>query len=465
MIAHLGALIGHYGYLIVGVFIFFEGMAIPFPTDTTIVTAAAFAAHGRLSLGLLFLVSTVTAAGGTTVAFVAGRRGGTFFERHSRRVSPVVLARTRAFFDRHGGTAVVVGRFIPIARMLISPMAGLSTMSLARFTIFNVAGAALWSAVFCGVGYFFGQHPPAFGPGLGRAALIVAVGLALLVTVAVAGGWLMEDSDAAWRAEGTLLHRVLMTAPLRWLAGHSPRARAFLFRRFSPGDYLGLNLTLGLGLSFVALVIFSALMNALLANDAVPQFDLALAAALRDSATPRTDAVWQAVSQLGHYPTMLVPGLVLGVALVRRRGWMPLIGWTAAIAGALLLDAVVKHYFAHPHIAASAARAAEMGTPSGQALGALVGYGMLGYFIVLVVPSRRAASLVVATTLALVVAICFGRLYLGTRYFSDIVSGLAAGGVWLSACITGLEVARRRAERDARGGRGRRATIETMGRG
>jgi undecaprenyl-diphosphatase len=230
----------------------------------------------------------------------------------------------------------------------------------------------------------------------------------------------------------------------------------FLFRRFSAGDYLGLNLTLGLGLSFVALVIFSALMNALLANDAVPQFDLALAAALRDSATPGADAVWRAISELGRFPAMLVPGLVFGALLVRRRGWLPLIGWTAAISGALLLDAVVKHYFAHPHIIASAARATEMGTPSGQALGALVGYGMLGYFVVLLVPSRRAAGLIVASTLALVVAICFGRLYLGTRYFSDIVSGLAAGGVWLSACITGLEVARRRTERESRGGSERR---------
>lgn len=458
MIGHLGALVAHYGYLIVGVFIFFEGVAIPFPTDTTIVTAAAFAAHGRLSLGLIFLVSTVTATGGTTVAFIAGRRGGTFFERHSRRVNPAVLTRTRGFFDRHGNTAVLIGRFIPVARMLISPMAGLSTMSLARFTVFNLIGAAIWSAVFCGVGYFFGQHPPAFGHGhgLGRAAIIVAVGLALLVTIAVAGGWLVEDSDAAWRAEGTLLHRVLMTAPMRWLAAHSPRARAFLFRRFSAGDYLGLNLTLGLGLSFVALVIFSALMNALLANDAVPQFDLALAAALREGATPRADAAWGAISQLGRFPALVVPGLVFGAALIRRRGWMPLVGWTAAIAGALLLDAVVKHYFVHPHTIVSVAGVTELGTPSGQALGALVGYGMLGYFVVLLVPSRRAASLVVAGTLALVVAICFGRLYLGTRYFSDIVSGLAAGGVWLSACITGLEVARRRAERDTRAGPGRR---------
>ena len=187
MMSNLGRLIGDYGYLIVGLFIFAEGLCLPFPTDTTLVTAAAFAATGRLSITVLFLVSTVTTTLGTSLAFVAGRRGGDFFEKHSRRVNPAVLARTRGFFDRHGTTAVLVGRFVPVARMLISPLAGLSSMSLARFTVFNVAGAALWSAVFCGVGYFFGQHPPKLGGGLVRATLIIAVGLAVIVTVAVAG--------------------------------------------------------------------------------------------------------------------------------------------------------------------------------------------------------------------------------------------------------------------------------------
>ena len=109
MIGHLGELIARYGYLIVGLFIFSEGIAIPFPTDTTLVTAAAFAAHGRLSIGILFLISTAAASAGTTVAFLAGRRGGDFFERHSRKVNPVALVRTRRFFDRHGGSAILVG--------------------------------------------------------------------------------------------------------------------------------------------------------------------------------------------------------------------------------------------------------------------------------------------------------------------------------------------------------------------
>lgn len=451
MIDHLGRLIGEYGYLVVALFILGEGLLVPFPTDTTVVTAAAFAAHGRLSLIGLFLVSTAATVAGTTIAFIAGRRGDAFIERHSRRVHPKVLLRTRLFFDQHGGAAVLAGRFIPFARMLIAPMAGLSTMSLARFTLFNVSGAAIWAALFCGVGYFFGQHPPAFGHGLARAALIVAVALALLATVAVAGGWLVEESDAAWRAEGTVWHRVLSTAPVRWLAAHSPRARAFLLRRFTPGDYLGLNLTIGLGLTFVALVIFGAVTDALLARDAVPQFDVALARALRESATPMGDVFWTAVSRLGSLPIMIIPGLAIGLLLVKRQGWLPLAGWIASIAGSELLTATVRHLFVHSRVAV------EMGA-SGRALSALVGYGMIGYFVVLVAPSRRTASVVVGATLTLVLAICFGRLYLGIRYFSDVVSGLAAGGVWLAVCITGLEVARRRADREGGGEAGRRST-------
>jgi membrane protein DedA with SNARE-associated domain/membrane-associated phospholipid phosphatase len=450
MTEQIGRLVADYGYLIVALFIAGEGLAIPFPTDTTLITAAAFAAHGRLSLAIVFLVATASATMGSTAAFVIGRRGGDFFERHSRRVHPRILIRTRDFFDRHGGAAVMSGRFIPFARMLISPMAGLSSMSLVRFTLYNLSGAALWAAVFCGVGWFFGQHPPAFGHGLVRAALVVTVGLAVLATVAVAGGWLVEESDAAWRAEGTVWHRILSTAPMRWLLAHSPRARRFLVRRFSPTDYLGLNLTIGLGLSFVALVIFAAITRALLARETVPQFDLALASALRESATPAADAFWTAVSRLGRVPIMVVPGLAIGLLLVRRRGWLPLAGWLGAIIGSVVLDAIVKHFLSHEYATAG------LGAPSGQALEALVGYGMIGYFATLATPSRRARTITVVALAVLVLAICFGRLYLGTRYFSDVVSGLAAGGVWLAACITGLEVARRRSDRERRGGLDRR---------
>ncbi len=445
MISHVARLVGEYGYVIVALFIFLEGIAIPFPTDTTLVTAAAFAAHGRLSIALLFLVSTASATLGTTVAFLLGRRGGDFFDRHAKKVNPTILAATRGFFDRHGSSAVAIGRFLPVARMLISPLAGLSTMRLARFTVFNVLGAALWSAVFCGLGYFFGQHPPALGRGLVRGALVIAVGLGIVVTVAVAGGWLVEDSDAAWRAEGTIWHSILMTSPMRWLTARSPKARAFLFRRFSAADYLGLNLTIGMGMSFVTLVIFSAVMNALLSHDALHQFDINLAIALSEGASRSSIAFWTAISRLGALPLVTAAGATLAIILAwRRESWLPVIGFSAAMLGSVMLDEVVQRYFLQQHVGVAAEATVTLLAPSGQSLGALVGYGMAAYFLILLVSRHRVQVLIATCAMALVAGISFGRMYSGARYFSDIVSGLAAGGVWLSACLTGLEVARRR---------------------
>ena len=94
-----------------------------------------------------------------------------------------------------------------------------------------------------------------------------------------------------------------------------------------------------------------------------------------------------------------------------------------------------------------------MGTPSGQALGALVGYGMVAYFLILLARTHQMRVLIVLSAILLIIAISFGRMYLGVRYFSDIVAGLAAGSVWLAACLTGLEVARRRAEGGGRSSR------------
>jgi undecaprenyl-diphosphatase len=267
----------------------------------------------------------------------------------------------------------------------------------------------------------------------------------IIVTIAVAGGWLVEESDAAWRAEGTIWHRILMSAPLRWLAGHSPAAREFLFRRFTPGDYLGLNLTIGLGLSFVAIVIFSAITNSLLAQGAIPEFDLFLAAAMRETATPFNVAFWTRVSSAGNLPFVAVPGVALALFLsYRTESKLPVLGFLASLLGSAALDAVVKHFFAHHHGPVASSGEDAMGTPSGQALGSLVGYGMVAYFLVLLARRHITRVLIACATVVLVVSISFGRMYLGERYFSDVVAGLAAGGVWLSACLTGLEVARRK---------------------
>ena len=55
----------------------------------------------------------------------------------------------------------------------------------------------------------------------------------------------------------------------------------------------------------------------------------------------------------------------------------------------------------------------------------------------------RSWPVIVVAAATLILAIGFSRLYLGMLYFSDIIGMYAAGGVWLAACITGIEIARR----------------------
>jgi undecaprenyl-diphosphatase len=449
--AHLVGLVGQYGYAIIAFFLFAEGLAIPLPTDTTVVTASALAARGHLSLALVFLVATLATWLGTTAAYYVGRNGSTFLERHAHG-GAAALQRAHQFFGRHGPSAVLFGRFIPVVRMFVSFVAGVSAMDARRFTLFNLAGAGIWAVVFCAIGYFFGSHRAAFYHQLVRAGLVVGLAIATLVTVAVAGGWLVEDADAAWRAEGRLWHRVLMSTPVRWLAARSPAAQRFLFQRFSPAHYLGINLTLGLGLTFVLLLLFGWLGQVVLASEALTRVDLALVATLSGDASPRGVAFWSIVTGLGSFPVMIALGAAAVLPFASRRAWLAVAGWLAALAGSELLTVVLRHRTPRLHVELARYGADSMvGLPSGHSLGAVVGYGLIAYFLVLLLRTSRGRALVIGGAAALVLAIAFSRLYLGRHFFSDVVAGLAAGAVWLTACLTGLEVARRKAASDAVG--------------
>ncbi|HZI42545.1 MAG TPA: bifunctional DedA family/phosphatase PAP2 family protein [Gemmatimonadaceae bacterium] len=452
MAAHLVGLVAHYGYALIALFLFGEGLAIPFPTDTTVVTASALAAHGHLSLGLVFLVSTLSTSAGTTAAFYLGRRGSNFIARRAHGGAGT-LARAHRFFERHGTSAVLFGRFVPVVRMLISVVAGVSQMDARRFALYNLAGAAIWASAFCAIGYFFGHHASAFYHQLVRAALVAGFGLAALVTLAVAGGWLIEDVEATWRAEGTIWHRILMSRPVRWLGARSPRAQAILFRRFSPADYLGLNLTLGLGVCFVLLLVFAAIAQSVLSKTAIFRFDLDLASALHAGVTPAGIAVAIVVSRLGTISSVAVLGAGAALWYASRRGWLALAGWLAALAGGEVLAWALKHaiHRERPVFEVSYATEHTFSFPSSHVLVALVGYGMIAYFVVCLTNSRLWRGVVIALAGLLVLAVGYSRMYLGLHFFSDVVGGLAAGAVWLTTCITALEVARRKQEAIPRG--------------
>jgi undecaprenyl-diphosphatase len=78
-------------------------------------------------------------------------------------------------------------------------------------------------------------------------------------------------------------------------------------------------------------------------------------------------------------------------------------------------------------------------------MGSITAYGLLAYLALRVLHRRWLRVGLVALLASLILAIGFSRVYLGAHYLSDVIGGFALGGAWLTACISGIEVARRRA--------------------
>jgi membrane-associated protein len=189
---HLVAMVQEYGvwiYAILFAIIFSEtGFVVtPFlPGDSLLFVAGAVAASGGMNVHLLVVLLVVAAITGNMVNYAIGRWLGKrfFIDRGSRWLNPKHLETAHAFYDKHGGKAVVISRFLPIVRTYIPFVAGLGAMEPARFTLFNFVGAVLWVASLCYAGFFFGNIPWIKGN-----LTLIIVGIVVVSLVPVVWAW------------------------------------------------------------------------------------------------------------------------------------------------------------------------------------------------------------------------------------------------------------------------------------
>jgi membrane protein DedA with SNARE-associated domain len=180
--------LGGWAYPAVAGFAFLEtgafvGLAVP--GETAVVVGGVVAARGEVELVPLIALVWFAAAAGDLVSFIAGRRlGRPFLSRHGPRLGlgPERLERVERFYDRHGGKAVLVGRFAGLVRAVSPFLAGASGLTLRRFVGWSSTGALLWATTFTLVGYGFSESFAESGDTAARLAL----GAAALVTLVYA---------------------------------------------------------------------------------------------------------------------------------------------------------------------------------------------------------------------------------------------------------------------------------------
>jgi undecaprenyl-diphosphatase len=445
-IAGLATSAGYVGlFLLVGL----ESLGIPLPGETALVTAAAWAALGHLSIYGVVATAAVAAILGDNGGYWIGRKGGIALVRRYGRflhLNESHLERAHRLFERHGAKTVFFGRFIALLRTWTAVLAGAARMPYAEFMLYNALGAVCWSTLVGALGYIFGRQLPQLEHYIGQASLAAALLLALVVGLVLAGRWWERNRARLVERTERLWQRAFAAPVVGRLKLRYPRTWTFVAARFARGEYLGLHLTVGFLVSLAGLWLFGGVTEDVIHHDPLTQFDTALLDWLQAHATATGYTIFDAVSFLGSPAALTVLALGVGVVLGVRRQGIVLVGWIAAFTGGTLLNQVLKIVIQRPRPPSAAAHLQQYSWsfPSGHAMLSLIGYGMLAYLLVVLWVQRRSLQVaIISGATVLIVAIGLSRLYLGVHYFSDVVGGYAAGLLWLSTCISGLEVARR----------------------
>jgi membrane protein DedA with SNARE-associated domain/membrane-associated phospholipid phosphatase len=445
------SLLAEYGYWIVLFGVMLESAGVPIPGETILLASGVLAQQGRLDVEDAILFGALGAVIGDQIGYLVGREGGRpFVLRWGRYVliTPERLARAEKFFERHGGKAVFMARFVAGLRVFGALVAGIGRTRWHTFFFYNVLGGATWATTVVLAGYLLGGSLDLAERWMGRVSALLVILLVVGLVLYLAYRWISNHPEQSKRVYarigGEYLNALLQSPAGLWLR-----------RRFDPGEVYGLALTVGLLFTGLFSWAFGSIVQDVLSRD--PLVDLAVLRFVYSHRDPTLTTGVTVFEAVFSPEAVLLAGATVGGLLVvlgrRRREAGKLFSGVVLLATAFgtgILVELFKFLFNRPRPPASLQLVAETGLsfPSGHAMAALVVGVAVLYVWSLRAPERRGGSWrakvrtgLIIFTLALLVGL--GRVYTGAHYPSDVLAGWALGGVWASLCLTAAEVLRR----------------------
>lgn len=191
-----GPIIQWGGYPALALIIFLEtGAMIAFlPGDSLLFVAGLYAAKGDLNIALLnVLLGAMAILGDATSYTIGAKLGPKIFSRpRSRFFKPEHMQAAHAFYEKHGGKAIVIARFVPLVRTFVPVVAGSAGMGYRRFATFNIVGGIGWVSSMTLGGFFLGRIWPDLGKHIEKVIIVIV----LLSIMPMVIEWLKARSRA-----------------------------------------------------------------------------------------------------------------------------------------------------------------------------------------------------------------------------------------------------------------------------
>ncbi len=465
-VEELARTLGSWAYLLVGLMAFLETaffVGLVVPGEFAMVLGGVLAGQGTISVYILIGVVWVCAIGGDSVSFFLGcKLGRGFILKHGPRVRVTRerLAHVEAYFSRHGGKTILVGRFIGIVRAMAPFIAGTSGMPYRRFLPYDILGTGLWGATFVLLGFFFWQSFSQVVEVAGTSTLLFGVLVFTVIAMIVAIKQLRDPIKRlkcknflklaaskpplkqlitlcrpAVRYVFTPIYRLVLRPA--WIA-IKVQAK-FLFDRITPGG-LGLEFTTLLAIAAVGIYVVALYMS-LLSGDLGPTAGDKTAADIATGLqTPWLTEVMKIVTVFGSFAVVGAVTFVATVVFLWRRFIIEaitlVVGFTITWGGVL----IIKTVYVRPRPVDALIDVTGDSFPSGHAALACA-YIAIAILAVRAGLGPWSGTAVVTTAVGLAVAIGLTRVYLGVHYLSDVTSGLAFGAAAFSiAGMAGLLV-------------------------
>jgi len=192
MLEWITGLMDSMGYFGVGLLMFLENVFPPIPSELIMPLAGYVVAQGKLTFIGVVLAGTIGSVGGALPLYYVGKMVGqerlkSWADKYGRwlTVSSEELDKTKEWFDKRGGIAVLICRLIPGVRSLISIPAGINEMNLGIFLLYSTIGAGIWSALLATAGKLLGNNFKQVDKFLGPASYVILGAILVIYIVRV----------------------------------------------------------------------------------------------------------------------------------------------------------------------------------------------------------------------------------------------------------------------------------------